>query len=404
MKPHVDIIDPIHDFVRVHGHELSVIESPLFQRLRRIRQLSGAHLVYPSAQHSRFEHSLGVMHIAGQAGAALLEKGHVDEDGVRVLRLAGLLHDIGHGPFSHVFEGVMKAKKASHEDYGRRMILGSEIGDMLGAAGFDKGRVARTAFGESGYGYLDAVISGPLSADMMDYLLRDGYFTGAEHAKIDHKRMTRSFDVHKGMLALERSALLSFESMVISRYQMFKAVYYHRTVRAAEVMLQRALELADGELGFTGMDLGEYAALTDERVLAEIISSGSPKLKGAREFAQDYQDRRLLKCAFERDMAGQGHAGPAELRRELAAKSGVGEDEIFIDTSFTPSISLSPSKDRSESITLVTGDGRHADEMPLSGMPLVSAISGSVNILRVYTHGKHRNKVEIAARTVLGGS
>ena len=117
-KIHLDIIDPIHDFIRVYEHELSIIDNPIFQRLRRIRQLSGAHLTYPAAQHTRFEHSLGVMHIAGQAGQALSEKGiFKSDDDVKILRLAGLLHDIGHGPFSHLFEEIIQEKKISHEDF-----------------------------------------------------------------------------------------------------------------------------------------------------------------------------------------------------------------------------------------------------------------------------------------------
>ena len=119
-KNYLDIIDPIHDFIRVYDYELPIIDSPLFQRLRRIKQLSGAHLTYPSAQHSRFEHSLGVMHIATEAGFALNEKGYLNSDDVQILRLAGLLHDIGHGPFSHLFEEVIQEKKISHEDYGKK--------------------------------------------------------------------------------------------------------------------------------------------------------------------------------------------------------------------------------------------------------------------------------------------
>ena len=101
-------------------------------------------------------------------------------------------------------------------------------------------------------------------------------------------------------LALERSALYSFESMMHSRYQMFKAVYFHKTVRAAEVMLLEALRLSDDEFGFTTFNLDEYVKLTDEYVLSTLISSKSSKLKRARQFAQDYQNRKLLKCVFER--------------------------------------------------------------------------------------------------------
>ena len=122
-KNYLDIIDPIHDFIRVYDYELPIIDSPLFQRLRRIKQLSGAHLTYPSAQHSRFEHSLGVMHIATEAGFSLNEKGFLNSDDIQILRLAALLHDIGHGPFFHLFEEVIQEKKILHEDYEKKIIL-----------------------------------------------------------------------------------------------------------------------------------------------------------------------------------------------------------------------------------------------------------------------------------------
>ena len=407
-KNYVDIIDPIHDFIRVYEHEISIIDKPIFQRLRRIRQLSGAHLTYPAAQHTRFEHSLGVMHIASLAGHALNEKGIFKSDDIEILRLAGLLHDIGHGPFSHLFEEIIQEKKFSHEDYGKEIILKSEIGDVLSKNGFDKKLITKIAFGNSKFQFMNEIVSGTLSADMMDYLLRDGYFTGAEHAKIDHKRITQSLDVHQKKLALERSALYSFESMMYSRYQMFKAVYFHKTVRAAEVMLIEALRLSDDEFGFTSFNLNEYVKLTDEYVLSSLISSKSSKLKRARQFAQDYQNRKLLKCVFERILTSKTNLKKTrtdELRTSISKKSKVDENEIFVDSSVTPSIPLTPSKNESKSIILITNDNGKfsAKEMLISEIPAVSAISGFMNILRIYTHQKNRKKVEIAAKSILGG-
>ncbi|KAF6250053.1 HD domain-containing protein [Marine Group I thaumarchaeote] len=406
-KNYVDIIDPIHDFIRVYEHEISIIDKPIFQRLRHIRQLSGAHLTYPAAQHTRFEHSLGVMHIASLAGHALNEKGIFKSDDIEILRLAGLLHDIGHGPFSHLFEEIIQEKKISHEDYGKEIILKSEIGDVLSKNGFDKKLITKIAFGNSKFQFMNEIVSGTLSADMMDYLLRDGYFTGAEHAKIDHKRITQSLYVHHKKLALERSALYSFESMMYSRYQMFKAVYFHKTVRAAEVMLIEALRLSDDEFGFTSFNLNEYVKLTDEYVLSSLISSKSSKLKRARQFAQDYQNRKLLKCVFERILTSKTNLKKTrtdELRTSISKKSKVDENEIFVDSSVTPSIPLTPSKNESKSIILITNDNGKfsAKEMLISEIPAVSAISGFMNILRIYTHQKNRKKVEIAAKSILG--
>jgi len=406
-KNYLDIIDPIHDFIRVYDHELEIIDNPIFQRLRRIKQLSGAHLTYPAAQHTRFEHSLGVMHIASQAGYVLKEKGILKSHEIKILRLAGLLHDIGHGPFSHLFEEIIQQKKISHEDFGKAIILKSEIGDTLTKNGFDKKFITKVAFGESKYQYLNEIISGTLSADMMDYLLRDGYFTGAEHAKIDHKRLTQSLDVHKKKLALERSALYSFESMMYSRYQMFKAVYFHKTVRAAEVMMIEALRLSDDEYGFTSFNINEFVKLTDEYVLSLLLSSKSSKLRKARQLAEDYQNRKLLKCVYERIFTSKTlleQIKTDEIRYSLSKKSKVDENKIYVDSSVTPSIPFTPTKKESKQIILIThenGKGQ-AQELPISKIPVVSAISGFMNILRVYTPQKNRKKVEIAAKSIMG--
>ncbi len=410
-KSHLDIIDPIHDFIRVFDSELTVIDSPIFQRLRRIRQLSGAHLTYPGAQHTRFEHSLGVMHIAGQAGQALQEKGFIKSDDISNLRLAALLHDIGHGPFSHLFEEIMQEKKkVSHEEIGRKIILKTEIGDLLSKSGYDKNFISKLAFGKSKLQFMNEILTGSLSADMMDYLQRDGYYTGAEHAKIDHKRITQSLGVHQKKLALERSALYSFESMLHSRYQMFKAVYFHKTVRSAEVMLLESIRLADKELGFTSLSIDEYVEFTDESMLSQLlsISTTNQDLKRAKKIAVDYQNRQLLKCVFERILTNYTNLGKKktnELRRKLSNKSKVPENEIFIDTSVTTSIPLAPSKKELKSIILITKDDHktRAKKISISKIPLVSTMSGFMNILRIYTTHRNRKKVEIVAQSILGG-
>jgi len=410
-RNHLDIIDPIHDFVRAYGVEIKIIDNPIFQRLRRIRQLSGAHLTYPGAQHTRFEHSLGVMHIAGQAGQVLQEKGIINSDDIENLRIAALLHDIGHGPFSHLFEELsQRKKKSSHEQLGRDLILKTDIGDLISKSGFDKKFITKLAFGDSKFQFMNEIISGALSADIMDYLLRDGYFTGAEHAKIDHKRITQSLDVYQKKLALEKSALYSFESMMHSRYQMFKAVYFHKTVRSAEVMLLESIRLAYDELGLDSMSLDDYLLLSDEYMLSKLISlpTHTSELKRAQKIAQDYQNRELFKCVYERILTTKDQISKmktSQLKKEISKKSKVDENEIFVDSSVTPSIPLSPSKKESKSLILVTKDGNKvsAKEIPISQIPLVSTMSGFMNILRVYTHRKNRKKVEIAAKSILGG-
>ena len=407
-KKHLDIIDPIHDFVRVYGDELKIIDTPIFQRLRRIRQLSGAHLIYPGAQHTRFEHSLGVMHIASMAGHALNEKGIISSNDIQDLRFAGLLHDIGHGPFSHLFEELLQKKKHSHEDIGKEIILKTTIGDLISKSGFDKKFITKLAFGDSKFQFMNEIISGALSADIMDYLLRDGYFTGAEHAKIDHNRLTNSLDVYKNKLALDKSALVNFETMLISRYQMFKAVYFHKTVRAGEVMLLESMELAEEELNLTSMVLDDYLALYDDVILSKLLNlpEHNSKLKTAKKIAIDYQNRNLFKSVFELALTTDtiGKKRLNEIREEISKRSKVDIDEIFVDSSNTPSIPLSPSKKESKSIILLEEDNNRTKvkEIQISNIQLVSVMSGFMKILRVYTPSQNRKKVEIAAKLILG--
>ena len=215
---------------------------------------------------------------------------------------------IGHGPFSHLFEEVLqKKKRITHEQIGKEIILKSEIGDIISKT-TDKKKINRLAVGEGSKQFENEIISGALSADMMDYLLRDGYFTGAEHAKIDHNRITNSFEVYKNKLALQSSALVNFETMMISRFQMFKAVYFHKTVRAGEVMLLEAMSLADDHLGLSSMNAQEYVKQTDDTILEKLTSlpETSSELKAAK-IANDYQDRKLFKCVFEKQFLAKRH-------------------------------------------------------------------------------------------------
>jgi hypothetical protein len=254
---------------------------------------------------------------------------------------------------------------------------------------------------------MNEIISGALSADMMDYLLRDGYFTGAEHAKIDHKRLTYSLDVYKNKLALDKSALVNFETMLISRYQMFKAVYFHKTVRAGEVMLLKAMSLAEDELGFSSLDLDEFLKLSDESVLSKLLNlpESNSDLKTSKKIATNYLNRNLFKCVFERMVtSSQGFSNKmiGELENKIAKKSKIDSNEIHLDTSTTNSIPMTPSKKESKSVILITRKNKIiAEEFPISKIPLVSTISGKMNILRVYTQQNNRKKVEIAAKSIL---
>jgi uncharacterized protein len=409
MKFTGEITDPVHQYIRFSDVERELVDTPIFQRLRRIRQLAGAHLVYPSAQHSRFEHSLGTMHVAGYAGETLLTKGYLDnEDLVQELRLAALLHDIGHGPFSHLFEEVLEARcKTSHEDMGRKIISYSEVSDIVRKYGYNSSDICKLSFGESNVKFFNEIIAGGLSADSMDYLSRDGFFTGVEYGKIDYHRLISSFEiVSNGHLAINRSALYSFESMLISRYEMFKAVYFHKTVRSAEVMLLHSMTLADKEMGLTDTSLKNYLDLTDEATIERICSFQNGN-KIAVKLAIDYRSRKLLKCVYEKFLHKRdklyrkmNRQALHDLGRQIADVAEVDESSVFVDASRAPSMPLTPTKKEIRSVFLV--DKERAYETPISEIPLIDSITGFLDMLRVYTTAENRNVVERSTKKVLG--
>lgn len=404
-----EITDPIHKYIRITDLEKKLIDTEVFQRLRKIRQLAGAHLVYPSAQHTRFEHSLGVMHLAGLAGETLLDKGYITyKEDVESLRIAALLHDIGHGPFSHLFEEVLsenKSKNINHEIIGKKIIKETIIIDILGKYGYDGDYVCKLSFGESQKMFYNEIIAGSLSADIMDYLPRDSFFTGAEYGKVDYYRLISSFEVlSNGHLGINKSAINSLESMLISRYQMFKAVYFHKTVRAAEVMLLHSLMSADKQLNFSNFCTEEYLDYTDEKTIDIICSLNENKF--ASDLAMDYKKRKLLKCVYEKFLQNKHNA----FNKELAGKTirefleGITEyldiDErfIFIDISRAPSMPLTPSKEELNSIMLV--DKNLEFETPTSDIPLIDSITGFLDMIRIYTPERNREKLEKVLRNI----
>ena len=405
MKYVGEIADPIHKYIRFTELEKKIIDSKVFQRLRRIKQLAGAHLVYPAAQHSRFEHSLGTMHLAGLAGEHLFSIGVLDKESIQELRIAALLHDIGHGPFSHLFEEALKAtSNKNHERIGAEIICKTELSDILSGFGYSPSVISEISFGNSKVKFKNEIISGSLSSDLMDYLPRDGFFTGVEYGKVDHNRIINSFRVtNNGSLALDISSFYSFESMIISRYEMFRAVYFHKTVRSAEVMLLHSLLLSSEILNLSKISLTDYLKLTDDSILLKI--SSSPNNEMAKEMVSNYLERKLLKCVYERFIRKRDNFTKLnrdkieELRLKIARLSNIDEKRIFLDTYGISLVPLAPNKQEMKSILLVSED--EFFKQPVSNLPLVNSITGYLDMIRVYTNHKDRKKITNISKNVL---
>ena len=413
-----EIRDPVHGYIRITEAERAIIDSPFVQRLRRIHQLAGAYMVYPGGVHTRFEHVVGTMHVAGLIAESIADKANLDEEQIQELRLAALLHDVGHGPFSHLFEEVLTEKTGlGHEDISQRIVLESDIAEILEKYGVSPKRMSLLCVGkQKTHAFMNEAIAGGLSADIMDYLLRDSYFTGVEYGKVDIHRVIHSLDVMGDHLVLDQAALYAFEALLIARYEMFKAVYFHRTVRAAELMLAHSMALADEELGLTNISrIDAYLKLTDEVVVYRLTSlpRKNQRLRLARKLAEDYNDRRLVKCVFEKVMQRKDRVVEKifsqkrfrnELIGDIARQAGVDEASIYVDVPTTPSVPHTYTRQALNSITLVSEDysGKHSEKISITELPLVGSITGFTDVLRVYSLPEQRNRVAQAVQTIFG--
>lgn len=419
LKSVTEIRDPVHGYVKITEVEREIIDSPFLQRLRRIHQLAGAYLVYPGAVHTRFEHVVGAMHVAGSIAESLADHSDISAEQVQKLRLAALLHDVGHGPFSHTFDEVLTEKtRTTHEDISRRVVTETSISDILEKHGFHPRKMASLAVGaeQSEPRFMNDIIAGGLSADMMDYLLRDSYFTGVEYGRVDIYRIVYSLYISRDRLALDKAALYAFEAMLLARYQMFKAVYFHRTARAAQLMIARSMELADEELGLTDLtDIDRYLEMTDELVIQRIASlqGKDARSEEARRLATDFRNRILVKCVYERLVHRKGHApgqlfGTSRARnavvRELSRRSGVDTMRIYLDVPTTPSVPYTSSRETFDSISIISRVGRRRTyhEVPISELPLAGAIAGFMDMFRVYTRPGDKERVARAASELFG--
>lgn len=223
------IRDSVHGNLQVDEFEVRLIDTPQIQRLRRIKQLGFTYLVYPGANHTRFEHSIGTMYLASKLANHL----GLDEEQKRMLRTSAILHDSGHGPFSHVSEGVIKS---SHEELTAQLVRKSELGDLLKEV-FNIKEILDII---SGKGSLGQIISGELDVDRMDYLLRDSYYTGVAYGVIDVERLIYNMILEENLM-LKRKGVQAAESMLLARYFMYPSVYQHHTTRIINSMFRSCL-------------------------------------------------------------------------------------------------------------------------------------------------------------------
>ena len=381
------IKDSVHDHITVDGVARELLDTPAVQRLRRIRQLGTVHLVYPSANHTRFEHSLGVYHLACRA---LAELGIAGRSGAH-LRAAAILHDIGHAPYSHNIESIIFRRTGSYHDDVLQLLEGGAIGSVLRAHDLEPDVIAGLIKGEGRYGQL---ISGELDVDRMDYLVRDAHHTGVPYGTIDHTRLLKELRFVDGQLVLAAGNVQTAESLLLARALMNPTVYNHHVARISKRMLRHAVRTLLDE---TAMDASTLRLMDDHDLHVQLR-----QCEATREMARRLDERCLYKRAiwaeYNRVPIWLRDAPDEELRSievAIADRLEIDRGLVIIDRPAEPTM-------RESTARVLVGEDivRLGDRSPL-----VRTLRESQRHqwrLGVYCPREHREAVANAAASVLG--
>ena len=372
------IRDPLWDNIRLDRPALLALDTPPVQRLRYIRQVGHAFLVYPGATHTRFEHALGAYHLTRRALATLEEYGElgrVPTEDCLAVRLAALLHDIGHYPFSHALE---EAGFPSHEILGVAKLAAGELGarlEEIGGAGFAV-TLGHLITGESA-SPLQGLISGSLDLDKIDYLSRDAHMCGVPYGNVDVDRLLATLTLVETApgrfeVGVQEKGVSALESLLFAKYQMYRNVYWHHAVRSATCMFKRAVRAAVARGSVTVEALAEA---TDDALMERLVA------REANTLATAIRSRRLYKRALDlpaSDVPDDAHSWIADdpdlleqVEDRLAVQAGLAPGELLLDFPARSSmlgVDL-PLRTRGGSVERLTDAGR-AGQL---GLPRVAA-------------------------------
>ena len=385
------IKDSVHDHIQIEGVARDLLDTPAVQRLRRIRQLGTVSLVYPSANHTRFEHSLGVYHLACEA----LDR--LGIEGIRADRIhaAALLHDVGHGPFSHNLEALTHRRTGRYHDDVHELLADGHVGAVLRDHGLEPTAVADLVAGDGRFGQL---VSGELDVDRMDYLVRDAHHTGVPYGTIDTGRLVQELTFVDDELVLAEGNVQTAESLLVARALMNPTVYSHSVARISKAMLRRGAErLLDAPAADIDIDAAQLQRMDDHDLVAALRSCPDTE-----QFSRRLDERDLFKRAVWAEMddvpggiIDADHEMIREFEREIVANAGVDPGTVILDVPSRPSMTESTTR------VMVNGEIRSLEQQS----PLVTALrAGQYSQWRlgVYSPAAARDRVGRAAVDVLG--
>ncbi|HQV59727.1 MAG: HD domain-containing protein [Chitinophagaceae bacterium] len=388
------INDPVYGFITIdHPLILQIISHPVYQRLRNIHQMAFAHLVYPGAVHSRLHHSLGAYHLMCMALGELKSKSiEISAEEELAAKVAILLHDIGHGPFSHALENEL-IKNVHHETISLLLMqkLNSELNGQLAIA-------IEIFTNKHSKKFLHQLVSGQLDVDRMDYLNRDSFFTGVAEGVIGYDRIIKMLTVKDGNLVVEEKAIYSIEKFLVSRRLMYWQVYLHKTVVSAEMMLvkiiRRANELiakgekvaaASNELDFflqnsepdssIEQHLDTFCRLDDHDVMATIKNWCHHQDKILATLCRYLVERKLLKVKLQAEPFDEQFVN--QKKKEACIKLEISEKEVdyFVFTGEASNTTYNPGDER---INILFKDGSIKDISKVDNALIQHNLSGTV--------------------------
>jgi len=328
--------DPVHGEVIIEDEDLPILDSPGLQRLRRIKQIGLGDLVYPGANHTRFEHALGTMYIAREVGTRM----GLDLDSLRTIRISALLHDVGHGPFSHTSEKFSMASSGIDHSYlTEKEIRGGRTSDILASMDIDPEEVSRVASGKcDGLGRL---LHSQVGVDRMDYLMRDAHYTGVAYGVIDYDRIIGTLIFHGGEIAIREKGSQAAESLLVARFLMYPAVYLHHVSRIADAMMLRALE----SLREAGRSVEEIMSMDDVSLTNELLTGGGTGSSMMRRILDRNLYKRAIYISREEvpdmdyllDISGSRDR-IRELEDEVASEAGLDSGGVLVDIQSPPEL------------------------------------------------------------------
>ncbi|MDS0299327.1 HD domain-containing protein [Halogeometricum sp. S1BR25-6] len=350
------IKDSVHDHIEVEGVAEALLDTEEVQRLRHIKQLGTVQLVYPSANHTRFEHSLGVYHLASRA------LDHLGIGGVQAerIRAASLLHDVGHGPYSHNVESVTYRHTGKYHDDVHELIAEGAVGRVLRDHDLEPATIADLVAGEGKYGQL---VSGELDVDRMDYLVRDAHHTGVPYGTIDHERLIRELTFVDGELVLDEGNVQTAESLLLARALMNPTVYQHHVARISKAMLRRASERLLRQPDLTADRLRR---MDDHDLVAALRMTPETSAFAERLGSRDLYKRAVWAemDAVPDDVIDADHTVYRDFEAAIADRVDVDPESVIVDVPPRPSMTESTTR------VMVSGEIRRLGKQS----PLVSAL------------------------------